>query len=106
MRPAHFAAGYLAVTGAAALILLWSGFPWHPRTTVGWIAFLLLAAPLVMAAEAAGGWLWGNRWARKIESDTTGQSLSFRRLAYALLIMLLIFAAGMWMSGVLAGGAA
>jgi hypothetical protein len=105
MRPVHFAAGYLAFTGVAALVLLWTGYPWHPQTIGGWIAFLLLAAPLVIAAEAVGGWWWGNRWARKIESETAGQPLSFRRLAYALLIMLLIFAATMWLSGVLAGGA-
>jgi hypothetical protein len=105
MRLAPWAAAYLAFNGAAALVLWWTGYPWHPQTIGGWIAFLLLAAPLVMAAESVGGWLWGNRWARKIESETAGQPLSFRRLAYALLIMLLIFAATMWLGGVLEGGA-
>ncbi|HET7831538.1 MAG TPA: hypothetical protein VFK88_01095 [Gallionella sp.] len=90
-RVLKFLGWYIAASFAAALAMLLFAFPDYPRTITGWLVFFLLALPVTLVGEATGNMLWRNRVALAVEEHSAGQSLSWLRIAYGFVVMLLLF---------------
>ena len=76
----------LAVWAAvAALVLFWS-WPWHPRTLLGWLLFVIFGPAIYLLVSGAAEWLFSPEHGKLISSS----QFSFGRIAFALVTILLI----------------
>ncbi|MDP2239758.1 MAG: hypothetical protein Q8K18_06285 [Burkholderiales bacterium] len=82
---------YVVMSAVAAVGVLIGIFPKHPNTINGWLLLLALALPLTIAGELVGEFIWRNRVAQAVETNTAGRSLSGLRIVYAFVAMLLLF---------------
>jgi len=89
----RLAAIYLALSLRLAALALLQVVPWRPASWLGWTALLLLALPLSLLGEYVGQLLWTNRMSRSIEERTRGQAFSWARVAYALVVMVVVLGA-------------
>lgn len=87
----------LTIIAAAGLLLVL--YPWHPTTAWGWLLFVVLALPLAVAGEWIGDVALGNRIARQIGRSTPHGRISWARVGYGVVALLLTLAV---ISGVLA----
>ena len=87
----------LAIIAAAGL--LFSLYPWHPKTVWGWLLFVVLALPVTAAGEWIGNAVLGNRFARRIGRNTPHGRISWARVGYGVLALILMMTA---ITGVLA----
>jgi hypothetical protein len=76
--------------------LTWAVFsyPDLPSTGTQWLMVFLLALPLQLAGEFLGELLWNNKLSRFVDRKTAAASLSFVRILYGVLLMLLLIGLG------------
>ena len=79
----------LAVFIAAAFVLILTILPNFPDTLWGWLGLLILALPILVAAECFGHWFWKNPLATSLSSGKNAHRVSPARLAYGLAVILL-----------------
>ena len=82
-----FIALYFLLSAVAVVGL--GGLPYHPKTVAGWVLLFALALPLTIVGELIAEFLWRNRVARRIASQTPG--LSLLRMGYVFVVVLLFF---------------
>jgi hypothetical protein len=90
MKAARFFAYYSiasVLVGAIALVVF---YPWHPRTWVGAIVWVLAAIPIWGALESLAGALIRDRIGNWIDPDRA--RVSGARIAYALVAMIALLA--------------
>jgi hypothetical protein len=73
--------------------MLLSVFPRYPSTLAGWVGLMALALPVTLVGEFVGSLFWRNRVAQVIEQRTAGSSLSWLRIGYGFVVILLVFSA-------------
>jgi hypothetical protein len=88
-RVARWALFYVALSIIAAPIWLLASFPRYPSTAIGWLAFLALPIPAVLAGE----WLFEYRPV-KFLSPLEAWASRMEKSPYRLLIVGLIAAGG------------
>lgn len=81
---------WLLVAGLC-VVMVW---PQVPKTWGHWVLFVLVAPPLYLAAEAAGGWLFSQKHGHAISS----RAFSVLRIAAALVAVLAAVAVSWWLS--------
>jgi hypothetical protein len=91
MRILKILGWYCTLTVAAALGLLVLALPYHPKSSIGWIVFFILALPISLIGEAIGEGLWRNPLAKRIEERSSQSTLSLSRIVYGFFAMLLVF---------------
>ena len=88
----RFIAIYVVLSGligALALLQLW---PWQPKTAVGWLVLFVCALPITAAGEWLGQLAFENRFATSLGNGTAPDSLSWLRVAYGVVVVLVLTA--------------
>src|SRR5450830_492134 len=86
----RFVAAYVALTVAASFGMLILAFPSHPKTSMDWVWLFALALPVTLAGELVGQFIFHNRIAKYIEKRSADRSLSWLRICYGFVAMLLV----------------
>ena len=81
---------YVAVSVVLGLVWAVSSYPDLPATAIEWMTIFALALPLQLAMEFVGERLWNNKATRFVEGKTAAQSFSLLRIAYGVLLMLVL----------------
>jgi hypothetical protein len=89
-RVIKFLGLYVAISIFAAVVLLIYVFSHYPKSIVGWVLFFVLALPIAIIGEAIGEAIWRNPVARKLERLTSDRSLSWLRICYGFIAILLL----------------
>jgi len=76
----------------AAGCLLFTLYPWHPTTPWGWALLVVLALPVMAAGEWLGNVVPGNRFARSIGRDKPPGRISWARIGYGVVALLVVSA--------------
>jgi hypothetical protein len=79
---------YLALSLVCGALLLLQILPVHPRSPFGWGILFASALPITLIGELTGDFLFRNRIARALENKTSGTTLSWIRIGYALVAVI------------------
>lgn len=93
---------YIVLTVAASIGMLLSVFPHFPKMPMGWVWLFVFSLPVTIVGEFIGNSIWKNRVAKAIERRTSERSLSWLRICYGFVVMLLVFGTAFYFSALLA----
>lgn len=88
----RFVIFYLASSLLAGALALLNMFPWHPETPLGWLVLFGTALPIAAAGEWLGDLIFENRFSAQIGRNKAPGSISWLRVAYGLVAVLLVMA--------------
>ncbi len=86
-----FIINYLICSIIGAIVLMIYAFPIWPKTLLGCASLLILGLPIILIAESMGGFLTSERISRKVDSKGENKRFSFKRIAYLLISLGIIF---------------
>lgn len=81
---------YLALTSAAATVLLLELRPYGPSSLAGWALFFLAAVPVMLLGEWLGTKLLENPISAAVERGTQRSKFSWMRIGYLLLLVVIV----------------
>jgi hypothetical protein len=97
---ARFIVWYAAGAAIAGLLLLLDGFPYHPKSRLGWVVFFLAALPIMLVGEWVGDCLaWYPRKAgveQRPEGSVSWGSIGYMLVAGACFVVLAGAIAWIW----------
>jgi hypothetical protein len=80
---ARFIVWYAAGAAIAGVLLLLDGFPYHPKSRLGWVVFFLAALPIMLVGEWVGDCLVRHPRRAGVEQRPEG-SVSWGSIGYML----------------------